>query len=47
MTLSEWTSVLSRSIIERTAETPRVLGWIYDVIDEDLPEAEDEFEDLH
>ncbi len=41
MRFQEWTQELSRSMIERTDESPRFLSWIYDAIDEDLQEEDD------
>jgi hypothetical protein len=37
--LRKWIKGVSRGLFYRTEETPRVLRWLYDVIDEDLDDS--------
>ena len=41
MGFENWMQELSKRVIQRSDETPRVLNWIYDAIDEDLDEDEE------
>ncbi len=41
MRFETWKRELEKGIIRRTEETPRILRWIYDAIDEDVEEEEE------
>jgi hypothetical protein len=36
----KWIKGVSKGLFYRTEETPRVLRWVYDIIDEDLDDSD-------
>ncbi len=40
ITFEKWKEELTRGLFHRSDETPRILSWIYDIVDEDLDEEE-------
>ncbi len=42
MDFQRWTQELSKGILQKSEETPRILSWIYDAIDEDEEDLEEE-----